>query len=566
MNEIELIKQFKRKNQINYSMTIVTYILASISNIVGAFLLKQLTDVASGGTMKELYGVIIFCALYLLLLATILLLKRTFVNNYIYKAISQYKNYCFGKLLKKNMNALDKDTTGKYISIFTNDVNTIEASYVQGNISIIAQIITLIGAVAAMAYLNIILMLCVLAVSSLPILVSALFSEKLARKEKETSDRNEGFVGMVKDLLSGFSVIKSFKAEKEVKKLFLDRNDSIESVKNEKRKTTNIIELLSAIASFSVEVVTFGVGAFLSIKGIITAGTVIAFIQLLNYVLGPVSSLGPLFAARKAAKTLIHKMADTIRVEEDQNKSVEKSNFQESIRMDNVTFGYDEENAILKNITLCLEKGKSYIIVGSSGSGKSTLVNLILGHYGSYEGSIYIDDTNLNTIKDKCLSDLYSVIQQNVFIFDNTIEKNITMFQDFEHTDIDNAIEKSGLSKLIQEKGIDYHCGENGSFLSGGEKQRISIARSLIRKAPVLVMDEATSALDPVTAKMVETEISKLDGITRIVISHKLEESILRMYDEIIVLNGGRIAEKGCFDKLMEEKGYFTSLYQVTKA
>ncbi|HEX3077379.1 MAG TPA: ABC transporter ATP-binding protein, partial [Lachnospiraceae bacterium] len=200
------------------------------------------------------------------------------------------------------------------------------------------------------------------------------------------------------------------------------------------------------------------------------------------------------------------------------------------------------------------------------GSGKSTLVNLILGHYGSYEGSIYIDDTNLNTIKDKCLSDLYSVIQQNVFIFDNTIEKNITMFQDFEHTDIDNAIEKSGLSKLIQEKGIDYHCGENGSFLSGGEKQRISIARSLIRKAPVLVMDEATSALDPVTAKMVETEISKLDGITRIVISHKLEESILRMYDEIIVLNGGRIAEKGCFDDLMEEKGYFTSLYQVTKA
>ncbi|BCN29855.1 ABC transporter ATP-binding protein [Anaeromicropila herbilytica] len=565
MSEKELIRQLYNKNKINYGLSNVVCIIASLLNIASAFILKELMDVASNGSMKELYRIFIFCILFMIFLAGTLFLKRIYVNNYIYKAVNQYKNYSFQMLLKNSINAFDKEVTGKYISIFTNDINSIETNYVKGNILIVMQISNLIAGIASMAYLNWILTLCVLGISMLPILVSILFGKQLEEREKETSDRNEGFVGLVKDLITGFSVIKSFKAEKEVFHLFRDKNDIVENVKNNKRKTADMIVLFSSVSSFMVEVVTFVVGAYLAIRGIITAGTVIAFIQLLNFVLGPVGELGPLFTAKNASKALINKMAETIREEEKKEKCVEKKQFNSSIQLSDVSFEYEEGSTILDHISLDFEKGKSYVIVGASGSGKSTLINMILGYHSGYQGKIMIDDIDLQTIKESNLYDFYSIIQQNVFIFDNTIERNITMFQEFDPQQIKEAIERSGLANLVAEKGLDYPCGENGAFLSGGEKQRISIARSLIRNTPILIMDEATSALDLATSQMVENEIASLQGITRIVISHKLNEAILKKYDEIIALNNGRIVEEGSFDQLMSENGYFASLYKITK-
>ena len=358
--------------------------------------------------------------------------------------------------------------------------------------------------------------------------------------------------------------MKNFKAEAEVEKIFGEKNGSLEETKNQKRKTTDTVSLLSTTASTMVEMVTFGLGAFFAIKGYITAGTVIAFIQLLNYVLGPIGALGPLLTQRKAALALIGKMSETTAVAEDENKTMTLQHFNDKIAFHDVMFGYDSETKVLQGINLEFEKGKSYVIVGASGSGKSTLVNLMLGQLENYEGTITIDGTDIKTLKNETMYDLFSVIQQNVFVFDNTIQNNITMFKPFAPEISNHAIEQSGLMKLIEQKGIDYYCGENGCNLSGGEKQRISIARSLVRKTPILIMDEATSALDPITARQVETAIAECEDLTRIVISHKLEESVLRLYDEIVVLNNGRVVENGAFDELIAQKGYFEKLYSIS--
>ena len=137
------------------------------------------------------------------------------------------------------------------------------------------------------------------------------------------------------------------------------------------------------------------------------------------------------------------------------------------------------------------------------------------------------------------------------------------MFRNFDEDKLSSAIERAGLASLIAEKGSDYPCGESGKHLSGGEKQRVSIARCLVRETPVLLVDEATAALDAETAYAVTNEILDIEGLTRIIITHSLEEPLLRRYDEIIVVQGGRITEKGGFDELMAEKGYFYSLYNV---
>jgi len=156
-----------------------------------------------------------------------------------------------------------------------------------------------------------------------------------------------------------------------------------------------------------------------------------------------------------------------------------------------------------------------------------------------------------------------SLIGQNVFLFDDTLYQNITMFRDFPEDKLELAVHRSGLDSLIAEKGEGYRCGENGSGLSGGERQRVSIARCLMRETPVLLLDEATAALDNQTAFAVTDAILRLDGLTRVVVTHRLEEALLEQYDGIFVLRNGTVCEAGRFGELMERKAYFYSLYTV---
>ena len=220
---------------------------------------------------------------------------------------------------------------------------------------------------------------------------------------------------------------------------------------------------------------------------------------------------------------------------------------------------------MLHNVSARFEAGKAYAIVGGSGSGKSTLLNLLTAANTEYSGSITLDGIQIRDIAPESLYDIISVIQQNVFVFNASIKDNVSMFRSFDNAELDDAIRRAHLGELIAERGENYLCGENGSALSGGEKQRVSIARSLLKKSSVLLADEATAALDAETAHQVACDILDLDGVTRIVVTHALEEAQLRRYDGIIVLKNGRIAEQGSFDALMAQKGYFYALFTVAK-
>lgn len=193
-------------------------------------------------------------------------------------------------------------------------------------------------------------------------------------------------------------------------------------------------------------------------------------------------------------------------------------------------------------------------------------MNLLMGSFENYEGSITFDGDELRDISSDSLYDMLSVVQQNVFIFDNSIIDNITLFKEFNEQKIANAVERAGLTNLLSERGKDYRCGENGVGLSGGERQRISIARSLLRNTPVLLMDEATAALDSVTAHSITNSILDIEELTRIIVTHKLEEILLKKYDEIIVIRNGTVFERGSFSELMNKKEYFYSLYMVSQA
>jgi ABC-type multidrug transport system fused ATPase/permease subunit len=268
-----------------------------------------------------------------------------------------------------------------------------------------------------------------------------------------------------------------------------------------------------------------------------------------------------IISKRNAALPLFKRIEEIVINEEFDNK--EELEFEKAITISNLRFSYEEKD-IIKNINLNIEKNKSYAIVGTSGSGKTTLLNLLSGRNKNYTGEIKYDNSELKGVSLSSLYNQLSYVEQNVFVFDDTIANNVTLYSKIDEDLYNEIIEKSGLDKLLKEKGNDYKCGENGCNLSGGERQRISIARALLKKSNIILMDEATSALDTDTANSVMQNILDLKDITKIIITHNLDKNILRQYDEIIVISDGYIVEKGTFDNLLEKEGMFYSLYNFS--
>lgn len=549
-----------------FFVSVLCSLLNAVLNVFVAYLFQIILDAATNHSMDGLTRAICFCVIYFIVYIVNNLLMRETKNRFIQKALCQYKEYAFKKMMQKSISSFASESTSTYISGLSNDINSIEENLLESVLNIVVYIATFVAAMGMMFWYSWKLTLVAIIFSVLPMFVSFAVGNKLVVLEKSVSDGNKSFVGMVKDMLNGFSVVKSFKAEKEVTSIFIKSNSELEEGKCQKRKRLDLIQLISGSSGILVQVAVFLYGSYLAIEGAITVGVVVAFVQLMNYILTPISIIPTLLAKCSAALGLMNKLADRLEDYQELRGDVEKRELHHAIICKDLSFGYEEGKQVLNHISLQFECGKSYAIVGASGSGKSTLLNLLLGSYSTYEGEILFDDVELKEISSSSLYDLLSIIQQNVFIFDSNVKENITMFKNFSDEEIEQAIEKSGLRSFMKEKGETYNCGENGAGLSGGERQRISIARSLLRKTPVLLMDEATASLDNATSYLVEDAILRIEEMIRIVITHKLQETMLQRYDQIIVLNEGSVIEKGSFSELMEKKGYFYSLFQINQS
>lgn len=559
----ESLTALDKGNRVNKCFAYLLSVADAISNIMIAYVMKLLLDISAFDNLTKFCDTVIIVIIFLLVDLLVTFLSRIVLQKYLRKAIVQYKNFIFGKVLSKNINAFNYENISKYMSAFSNDLAVIEKSYLKGSIQVCNNLILLIGGLLSMIIMNHKLSIIVILASAGSGLVTIILGPRLAPMEKELSNKNEDFMNITKNMLSGFTVIKSFKAEKEVYDYFSETDSCLERFKYKRNYLGETIAVLSRSTSLITDFIVFTVGVFFVLKGEISIGVIIAFVQLINYVVSPLQKLGPLFANRKAAFALIEKMDDNVTEPIRINRNA-ICTYNKSIDFANVSFSYDIEKVLI-NINLSIRKGKSYSIVGNSGSGKSTLLNLLLGYTDNYDGKILIDDNELRNCSLDSVYDTFSVIQQNAFIFDDSIINNITMYKQFDAKDIEYAIVNSGLKSLIEIKGLDYICGENGCNLSGGEKQRISIARCLLRHTPIILLDEATSSLDRVTSYEIEDNLLKIEGVTKVVITHKIEEELLRKYDEVIVLSHGEIIEQGSFDELITRKGYFYSFYNIEK-
>lgn len=558
-------QSFYQHNRLRYVLALVLVVLSFPGGLIISWLLGEVIDIITAGDLDRLARTLILTVVFSAVEFLILTAEYWIKSSFIHKALAQYKSLAFQNLSEKSISAFSRENTGRYISVLTNDVNSVEENYLKRSFLLLYYILVFLGALGMMFWYSPFLTIAAILLSLFPLVAALLMGNELAAREKTVSDRNESFVAQLKDLLSGFSVIKSFKAEKEAQQIFDVSNRDVEEHK--RRRYWWECMLSNVSQNLCSNVVQFGIfflGAYLAIRGDITAGTVLIFVNLCNFVIQPINIIPQYWASRKAAKALVEKLAQVTEENAGHTGEAIPPVLDEAIILDNVTFGYEPGKPVLQELSLRLEPGKKYAIVGASGSGKSTLLNLLMGAYDSYTGSITIDGRELREVDTDSLYDLMSLIGQNVFLFDDTIRRNITMFRDFPDEQVEDAVKRSGLSGLLAQRGSDYRCGENGVALSGGERQRVSIARCLLRGAPVLLLDEATASLDNQTAFAVTDAILHLDGLTRVVVTHRLDAALMGQYDEIIVLRNGRVQERGNFDSLMAQKEFFYSLYTLS--
>lgn len=563
----QLRGQFFYKNIPIFCLAVFAALAAGSLNLILSWIIQQLMDTAAGKSgALSFRTLLLISAGFVLLCAGLSLLNYASQPRFLERAMRQYKDFAFKKLIGKSISSFRDESAAGYLSALTNDAASIETNYLAQMLAMITKAVTFIGALLLMCRYSLLMTAIAAGLTVLPLIASLLTGNRLQAVESRVSERNGEFTAALSDCLAGFTVVKNFRAEREIFRLFAQSNKALEHEKFTGRRIKTLVGMIGAVTGIFAQLGVFIAGVYLSMKGgSMTPGAVVLFVNLMNFIISPIAELPGLLACRKAALGLVDKLAAALERSSSREGSETLNKLEHGIRLENVSFAYEPGKTVLHGINAEFEAGRAYALVGGSGSGKSTLLNLLMAAETNYSGHILADGIELSDISTESLYGTMAAIQQNVFVFNASIKDNVSMFRDFPKTEMDEAIARAHLGALIRERGEDYLCGENGSGLSGGEKQRISVARSLLKKSSVLLADEVTAALDAQTAHRVSNDILDLQGITRIVVTHTLEESLLRRYDKIFVLRGGRIEEAGSFADLMANKGYFYALFTVAQ-
>lgn len=548
-----------------FFLRVITISLVALASICFDFIMGFIVDIFASGQVEKFIPIVTVTIALIIIMFFTEYLDGLVMSNYIKNTVNYLRCDVFSKLMNKDIKDFSLDNSGKYISVLYNDIKLIEDNFLNNIFLVISSLLSFLISLCALFYISPYIVIFISIFGVLGFIIPNALSKKLVIEKNEYSTNLEEITSVTKDLFSGFEVIKGFNISKKINKIFVNNSLNVENSKRKCSILEAIIKGFSLAFSVTIYLGVLILGGYLMYKKSISVGTAIIIIQLSTHIVGPVKTSISLINQIKSVSLIGKKVEDILNVNNESEESEEIKSFRDCIDIKDLNFSYTKERNALKNINLKFERNKKYAIVGESGCGKSTLIKLIMRYYNEYEGKITIDNKDLNKIYSSDLYKTISMIQQNVFMFDDSIKENIRLFSNYSDESVIESCKRSGIMGLINrlEDGIDSLVGENGNKLSGGEKQRIAIARALINETKILILDESTSALDNETAYSLEKSLLNLENLTMIVVTHKLIKNLLTNYDEIIVMKDGMVIEKGSFEELIDIKGYFYSLYYI---
>ena len=559
------MKQLTKYHKKSFYTFMIFNILVPLTNIAFAYSIKIIIDSGMSQNREALTQAILIGAIVIFIYASLNFISLRLRNKLVRQIMSRYKNKVFKSILDRDYREFSKEKSGKFISILTENMKKIEQDYLHQYFNISKNISLMIFSLVAMFIGNWFLTLLVIIASIIPMMISGFIGQKSASLQNRAMVADQKYLAKVKDILAGFLVIKSFNVKDAICEDYSHESEKFDEINFIKGKFDVLANVISQLSGMIVFLVAFGGGMYLVFNSSTTIGSVTAIVQLVNFVVMPLNEVGMgISKFREGQATLdAFEVKDVTELQTGETKEY----FDDVISFSNIDFSYpNTEEKIFNHLSLKIQKGEKIAIVGMSGSGKSTLLNLLLRFYDVTSGHISIDNIDLQAISAGSLYNLMTIVQQDIYIFDDTLRSNITLNQFFTDEEIKQAVQQSGLESYVleNESGLQALCGENGSNLSGGQKQRLSIARALIRKTPILLLDEATSSLDNQVTTEIENSILDIQDLTALVVTHKLNENILKKYDRILFMKGGVIVEDGSFGDLMDRRGEFYKLFELS--
>ena len=562
------------------ALVLVCIVISSVASLFPSILTGNIIDVLTGKDMGGWFGAgmsalikLIVISLALHLVSNLINVGETYLNNWIAQHISyDMRNQMYRHLQKMSQRFFTTANQGDIITRMTSDVSGVESVVTNTFTSILSNTITLIVAVIAMFQKNWLLALIGMAVVPLFTLPTRIAGKRRWKLAGEAQACNDEINGILNETLSvsGQLLVKLFGREKSEYDRYEEANGRMIKLNiREKMAGRWFFMLLSTLTTIG-PMLLYLVGGILIMqyRSDLSVGDITVLVALLGRMYGPVNSLLNIqvdWIRSMAMFTRIFEYYDMKPEIDDSPDAKELKNAKGEVVFDHVNFTYDGERMILKDICFTLKSGDCVAIVGPSGSGKSTIVNLIPRLWDATSGTITFDGTNVKDLTLHSLRDEVGVVTQETYLFNGTVRENL-LYAKPEATEAEmiDACQKANIWDFIskQPDGLDTMVGNRGLKLSGGEKQRISIARALLKDPALLIFDEATSALDSISEAAIQAAINPLiEERTSILIAHRL--STILAADEILVVRDGEIVERGTHKDLVHAGGTYQELYET---
>ncbi len=541
---------------------------ATVAGTAFTLMLAELLNSAVQGSVRRLL-LIGGTVIVLMLLAQVFEYVTSVQKNRLLREWNVLlKSTLFSSLLEKSMGNFEERNSASYSNGLLTDCESLEQLYFFNSLELLDAVAELVITSIAVIWISPVLFLAMIFLTLLTLLLMNVGSEKFQSAMEKYTDARETYSVFLKENLSCFRLIRMFQMKEKVRKTHDDVCQQMEEKKCRQQILMAQKSCVMSLTGLGSTVLIMMAAAYLALKGAVSVGFVLAAGQLIGKITYPVTVLPGIIMNYKSAKPIEERLSiyDAGKIREGKNEK--KDNIQKLV-VENVAFAYPNGSRnSLDGVSTYFDAGKKYLLVGESGSGKTTLLQLLADCFDSYVGNVLIDGTELRSFSEESICRKIGVMTQEVFLFQDTLRQNLALYGDFSDAEIKDALKRAGLDgegKLFPD-GLDTMIEENGRNFSGGERQRIALARVLLHGFSWLFFDEFTSNLDVHNALLVEEQLLRLEGITLLTVSHHLNDGIARMYDEILVLDSGKIVEKGTFEELMERQGEFSKMMSAGKA
>lgn len=480
----------------------------------------------------------------------------------------QYRNKLYHKILILPLGFFSKQKNGDVISRAISDTQEIEHTILSALKSFMTDPITALFFVIFLFVISPRLTLYALLLIPVSFLLIGYVTAALKKDARTAKNRLGSLISHVEETLSGLRVIKGFNAQDNAERVFFDLNDSFTNTQIKIYRRTDLASPLSEFLGVAVVMIILIIGGFMVLSGNqnLTAELFITYIALFTQIITPIKDLSTAFSNYKrgqASLDRIHEILDADESIKNPANPVPITSFQDSISFDHLTFAYDKSD-VLHDVSFDIKKGQTVALVGQSGSGKTTLADLLERFYDPSSGSVLFDGVDIRNYDLNDYRALFSLVSQDVILFNDTLYNNITMGLSATEDEVLQAVKVANILDFVTSlpDGLQHQLSDRGLNLSGGQRQRISIARAVLRNTPIIILDEATSAMDTESEHLVQQALDNVvKDRTVLVIAHRL--STIQNADKIIVLDAGRVVEQGTHEELVNMGGIYNNLIKI---